>query len=191
MHRSSSSLWETKAHSWLLLVDGRRRRRSLQQKQITTTLKEKHIATIFLIHQNAFHLAQHKRQRWHDGALSGERFFSLERERQRGQREETMARREQEEDEVKRKRRIDNSTLYSPVSNDKVFVLFCFPSLPYDMAASTLRVFRVDLVQITYNHVSRMLFNSDEFSSNFTSRIFFRLSVCLSVCRFSFSSKVQ
>jgi hypothetical protein len=28
----------------------------LQQKQITTTLKGKHIATIFLIHQNAFHL---------------------------------------------------------------------------------------------------------------------------------------
>jgi hypothetical protein len=53
----------------------------------------------------------------------------LERERQRRQREETMAPRDQEEDEVKRKRRIDNSTLYSPVSNDKVFVLFSFPSI--------------------------------------------------------------
>ncbi len=52
-----------------------------------------------------------------------------------------MARREQEEDEVKRKQRIDNSTLYSPVSNDKVFVLFCFPSLPYDMAASCVCLF--------------------------------------------------
>jgi hypothetical protein len=28
----------------------------LQQKQITTTLKEKHIAPIVLIHQSAFHL---------------------------------------------------------------------------------------------------------------------------------------
>ncbi len=45
---------ETKAHSGLLLVE--RRKRSLQQEQITTTLKEKHIATIVLIHQNAFHL---------------------------------------------------------------------------------------------------------------------------------------
>jgi len=62
-----------------------------------------------------------------------------------------MARRDQEEDEVKRKRRIDNSTLYSPVSNNKVFVLFCFVFLPFHMtwppllfvclAASTLRVF--------------------------------------------------
>jgi hypothetical protein len=122
---------ETKAHSWLLLVERRTRTRtrSLQQKQINTTLKEKHIATIVLIHQNAFHLAQQKRQRWHGGALSSERFCSLERERQRRQREETMARRDQEEDEVKRKRRIDNSTLYSPVSNDKVFVLFSFPSI--------------------------------------------------------------
>jgi hypothetical protein len=123
---------EAKAHSWLLLVERRRRRKtSLQQKQITTTLKGKHIATIVLIHQNAFHLAQHNRQLWRDGALSSERFCSLERERQRRQREETMARRDQEEDELKRKRRIDNSTLYSPVSNDKVFVLFCFPSLPF------------------------------------------------------------
>ncbi len=47
---------EAKAHSWLLLVERRRRKRSLQQKQIATTLKEKHIATIVLIHQNAFHL---------------------------------------------------------------------------------------------------------------------------------------
>ncbi len=46
------------------------------------------------------------------------------------------------------------------------------PLLFVCLAASTLRVFRVDLVQITYNHVSRMLFNSDDFSSNFTSRIF-------------------
>jgi hypothetical protein len=57
-----------------------------------------------------------------------------------------MARRDQEEDELKRKRRIDNSTLYSPVSNDKVFVLFCFvflpfPSLPYDMTASFVCLF--------------------------------------------------
>lgn len=67
--------------------------------------------------------------------------------------------------------------------------LFCFVFLPFHMtwlpllfvclAASTLRVFRVDLVQITYNHVSRMLFNSDDFSSNFKSRIFFVF--CLSV----------
>jgi hypothetical protein len=91
-------------------------------------------------------VAQHKRQLWRDGALSSERFCSLERERQRRQREETMARRDQEEDELKRKRRIDNSTLYSPVSNDKVFVLFCFvflpfPSLPYDMTASFVCLF--------------------------------------------------
>ncbi|CAK9195679.1 unnamed protein product [Sphagnum troendelagicum] len=35
-----------------------------------------------------------------------------------------MARRDQEEDEVKRKRRIDNSTLYSPVSNDKDPIIY-------------------------------------------------------------------
>ncbi|CAK9195763.1 unnamed protein product [Sphagnum jensenii] len=35
-----------------------------------------------------------------------------------------MARRDQEEDELKRKRRIDNSTLYSPVSNDKDPIIY-------------------------------------------------------------------
>jgi hypothetical protein len=55
------------------------------------------------------------------------------------------------------------------------------PLLFVCLATSTLRVLRVDLVQINYNHVSIMLFNFDDFSSNFTSRIFFRLSVCLSV----------
>jgi hypothetical protein len=56
------------------------------------------------------------------------------------------------------------------------------PLLFVCLASSTLRVFRVDLMQIIYNHVGRMIFNSDDFSSNFTSRIFFVfLSVCLSV----------
>jgi len=62
----------------------------------------------------------------------------LGRERQRRQREETMARRDQEEDEVKRKRRIDNSTLYSPVSNNKHSLLYMELAMHKELSCNEL-----------------------------------------------------